>query len=86
MKTLIVGSNGQLGWELRQTCPESVQMTAIDYPDVDITQKESVRGVLDIHAQWPAFSLMGKHHFCEVLGFTPPHWRKQLCRMIQEFS
>ena len=46
MKTLIVGSNGQLGWELQRTCPASVQMTAIDYPDIDITQKESVREVL----------------------------------------
>ncbi len=47
MKVLIIGSNGQLGWELQRTCPDGYDYTAMDYPEMDITQKESVKALLD---------------------------------------
>jgi len=49
MKVLIIGSNGQLGWELQRTCPRGFGLAAIDYPQIDITQKDSVTAVLDKH-------------------------------------
>jgi len=42
MKVLLVGSNGQLGWELCRTCPEIVKLTALDYPDIDLCHPDSL--------------------------------------------
>ncbi len=42
MKVLLVGAEGQLGWELIRTCPNEVGLVAIDYPAIDICQKENV--------------------------------------------
>lgn len=47
MKILIVGSNGQLGWELRRSCPASHAMAAIDFPEIDISNESSVRKIID---------------------------------------
>lgn len=43
MKVLLLGSNGQLGWELQRTCPGNITLTALDYPDVDFGSTESIR-------------------------------------------
>ena len=42
MKVLITGSLGQLGKELYRLAPKNVEITAIDYEELDITQKDSV--------------------------------------------
>ncbi|MFZ5571235.1 MAG: dTDP-4-dehydrorhamnose reductase [Thermodesulfobacteriota bacterium] len=43
MKTLIIGSNGQLGWELvRQGNLMGLPLRAVDFPDIDITRPDSV--------------------------------------------
>jgi dTDP-4-dehydrorhamnose reductase len=44
---LIIGSNGQLGWELvRQSRRLGVAFHAVDFPDIDIADRESVRSCL----------------------------------------
>jgi dTDP-4-dehydrorhamnose reductase len=43
MKVLLLGSNGQLGWELQRTCPDNITLTALDYPDVDFGSTDSIR-------------------------------------------
>jgi len=47
MKILIIGSNGQLGWELQRTCPKAYEMTAVDFPEIDITKQVSVTAILN---------------------------------------
>lgn len=47
MKILIVGANGQLGWELQRTVPEGVEIAAADMPEIDITKPESIAAVMD---------------------------------------
>ncbi|MCP3939967.1 MAG: dTDP-4-dehydrorhamnose reductase [Desulfobacteraceae bacterium] len=42
MKILLLGTNGQLGWELRQSCPRDVVIEVCDYPGVDFTRVSSI--------------------------------------------
>jgi dTDP-4-dehydrorhamnose reductase len=42
MKLLIVGCNGQLGWELQKTLAPLGEVTAVDYPEVDLTKPASI--------------------------------------------
>jgi len=42
-RILIIGSNGQVGWELRRALAPAAAITAVDYPDIDLTRKESIR-------------------------------------------
>jgi dTDP-4-dehydrorhamnose reductase len=45
---LIIGSNGQLGWELvRQSRQLGVPFNAVDFPDIDIANRDSVRSCLE---------------------------------------
>jgi dTDP-4-dehydrorhamnose reductase len=42
MKVLLLGSNGQLGWELQRTCPKNITLTTCDYPKVDFCSTDSI--------------------------------------------
>lgn len=43
MKILIIGSNGQLGWELGRRCKQhGMEAVLLDLPEFDITEKEAV--------------------------------------------
>ncbi|MDA3789051.1 MAG: sugar nucleotide-binding protein [Desulfobacula sp.] len=42
MKILLLGSNGQLGWELQRTCPTNIILTTCDYPKVDFCSTQSI--------------------------------------------
>lgn len=44
MKILLLGSNGQLGWELQRACPDYVTLDACDYPKIDLC---STGGILE---------------------------------------
>jgi dTDP-4-dehydrorhamnose reductase len=42
MKALIIGKNGQVAWELMQTCPKHVNAKALGRNEIDITNIESI--------------------------------------------
>jgi len=42
-KILQIGTIGQLGWELLRTCAPLGEVVALDYPDVDLTDSNSLR-------------------------------------------
>ena len=42
MKTLVIGSNGQLGHALTKLTPSAENVTGLDLPDLDITNSVSV--------------------------------------------
>jgi dTDP-4-dehydrorhamnose reductase len=40
---LLVGRIGQVGWELRRTLAPIARVTALDFPDIDLSQPDSIR-------------------------------------------
>jgi dTDP-4-dehydrorhamnose reductase len=50
MRILLLGKFGQLGWELQRTLSPIGEIVALDYPEIDLTQGESIRQLLrDTH-------------------------------------
>ncbi len=43
MKILLIGKNGQLGWELQRTLLPLGEVTALDYPEIDLASEVSTR-------------------------------------------
>ena len=53
MKVLLIGSNGQLGWELCRTCPQEIELTALDYPQIDLGDPDALhRLVSRVQPDW----------------------------------
>lgn len=50
MKVLLIGANGQLGWELSRTSPSDVDLAGVDYPDVDFSSRDSIRQCVETAA------------------------------------
>ena len=48
MKILITGGLGQLGWDCRETFAPKHEVLALDLPNLDITDADSVDGVLNL--------------------------------------
>lgn len=48
-RILIIGKNGQVGHELIRTLAPLGTLAAIDYPEIDLTQPESIRAQLSQH-------------------------------------
>jgi dTDP-4-dehydrorhamnose reductase len=46
MRILLLGCNGQLGWELQRTLAPLGQVISFDYPQIDLSQPESIPGTL----------------------------------------
>lgn len=46
MKILILGKTGQLGWELLRTLAPLGELTALDYPEIDLARAEGVHAVI----------------------------------------
>jgi dTDP-4-dehydrorhamnose reductase len=42
MKVLLMGSKGQLGWELQRTCPDSITLLSYDMPEIDFRSNHSI--------------------------------------------
>jgi dTDP-4-dehydrorhamnose reductase len=40
---LLLGKHGQVGWELRRTLAPLARVTALDYPEVDLTRPDAAR-------------------------------------------
>jgi len=49
MRILLLGANGQLGWELNRVLLTLGEVTAIDFPEIDVGNADSIR-------KWIAFS------------------------------
>ena len=48
MKVLVIGANGQVGWELvRRGAPMGLQMVGVDLPEIDITLADSIKRAMD---------------------------------------
>lgn len=47
MKILLLGANGQLGWELARTCPVNIQLSTCDYPKVDFLSTASIQNCIE---------------------------------------
>jgi len=43
MKILLIGKNGQVGWELRRTLAPLAEVVAVDYPEVNFTDTPALR-------------------------------------------
>jgi dTDP-4-dehydrorhamnose reductase len=46
MKILLIGKNGQLGWELQRTCTTLGEVIALDYPVVDLSHLSELRDLI----------------------------------------
>ena len=42
-RILLIGRVGQVGWELRRVLAPMAQVTCVDYPEIDLTNAESIR-------------------------------------------
>ena len=47
MNILLLGANGQLGWELQRTCPDNVSLTAWGRPEIDLLDSDSIHTCLN---------------------------------------
>jgi dTDP-4-dehydrorhamnose reductase len=45
-RILVIGKNGQVGWELCRTMAPIGDVMAVDYPEVDLMDRESVREIV----------------------------------------
>ena len=49
---LLLGKNGQLGWELQRTLQPLGMVHALDYPEIDLTRPDTLDGLLQkIHPE-----------------------------------
>lgn len=46
MNVLIIGKNGQVAWELQQTCPSHITAHALGRNEIDITEPQSIEQVI----------------------------------------
>ena len=45
-KFLLIGKNGQLGWELQRTLATLGEVVALDYPEIDLAHPETLRPLI----------------------------------------
>jgi dTDP-4-dehydrorhamnose reductase len=43
---LLIGKNGQVGWELRRTLAPLARVVAVDYPEIDLTEPVALRRLI----------------------------------------
>ena len=43
LRTLLIGKIGQVGWELRRTLAPMGRLTCVDFPEIDLTDADSIR-------------------------------------------
>ncbi len=46
MKILLIGKNGQLGWELQRTLATLGELVAIDYPEINLVDADQTRQIV----------------------------------------
>lgn len=50
MKILLLGKNGQLGWELQRSLQPLGEVTAISVPELDMANEENIRAAVQQHS------------------------------------
>jgi dTDP-4-dehydrorhamnose reductase len=50
MRILLLGENGQIGWELAKKLPALGEVTALDFPTVDFADPEGLRKIVRAHS------------------------------------
>ena len=45
-RILLIGKNGQLGWELHRSLSTLGELTAVDYPEIDLQDRETCRELI----------------------------------------
>lgn len=76
MKILLIGKNGQVGWELRRTLAALAEVVALDYPEVNFTDPAALRQLVsrvrpDVLVNAAAYTAVDK-----------AETEKELCRQI----
>ncbi len=46
LRILLIGKNGQLGWEFQRTLASLGDLSAVDWPEIDLAQPEAVRDLV----------------------------------------
>ena len=46
VKILLIGKHGQLGWELQRTCLTLGELTAVDFPEIDLSKPNDLRDLI----------------------------------------
>ncbi len=49
MKILLLGNTGQVGWELQRTLAPLGEVIGLDYPEIDLTQTQSIQHLFKEH-------------------------------------
>lgn len=75
MRILLIGKNGQLGWELNRTLASLGEVSALDYPQVDLSRPETLKAlftdqpVFDIVINAAAYTAVDKAESERELAF-----------------
>jgi dTDP-4-dehydrorhamnose reductase len=78
VKILLLGANGQLGWELSRTCPKEVVIEVCDYPKVDFGSVTSIQNCIqkaspDCIINAAAYTAVDKAEQEEALAYKINH-------------
>lgn len=46
LRMLLIGKNGQLGWELQRTLSTLGELTCVDYPEIDLSDSNALRSLI----------------------------------------
>ena len=89
MKLLVIGNNGQLGWEIcRQGEERKIDLIPIDYPKIDITNKADLTDILspidfDILINCAAYTAVDKaeseHELAYAVNRDGPSFLAEIC-------
>jgi dTDP-4-dehydrorhamnose reductase len=81
MKILLIGKNGQVGWELRRTLAPLGEVVAVDYPEVNFTDAAALRQLVvatrpDVVVNAAAYTAVDKAEtekaLCHQINATGP--------------
>jgi dTDP-4-dehydrorhamnose reductase len=76
MKILLLGKNGQVGWELRRTLAPLAEVTAVDYPEINFADTPALRRL--VAGTRPAVVVNAAAYTAVDKAETEP----ELCRQI----
>jgi len=81
MKILLIGKNGQVGWELRRTLAPLAEVVAVDYPEVNFTDSGALRKLVsatkpEVIVNAAAYTAVDKaeteRELCQQINATGP--------------